>query len=147
MEVQRINQVGARLGRIVRPGSQMIDYIPWLRFVPGYLNQVRQWHREELQLFTSQLEGVKIKLVRAAIFKFYHRSNLKVVRRATKTLSLPSAFTSWKSRQTMVSAMKKLLTSLEHFSMLVAKQVHQLFLSRSWRLLCFPRPKHWYKKS
>jgi hypothetical protein len=46
------------------PGAWLVDLYPILQYVPGYLNQLKQWHEEELQLFREQIEVVKNEMVR-----------------------------------------------------------------------------------
>jgi hypothetical protein len=40
-----------------------VDTYPILRYVPGYLNEMRAWHAEELALFQGQAENVRTKMV------------------------------------------------------------------------------------
>ena len=60
----RVNEGAARLNSITKPGSLMIDYVPWLRYMPGYTSLGKKWHRDELKLFRGQFDGVRAKLVR-----------------------------------------------------------------------------------
>ena len=62
-EVQLVNKYLARLGRGLKPGAYLVDSYPILQYVPFYLNTLKQHHKEELALFKSQLEGVRIKMV------------------------------------------------------------------------------------
>lgn len=48
-----------RLGTVVRPGSTLVDYLPILRYVPGYSSAGLAWHRDELALFKGQLDIVQ----------------------------------------------------------------------------------------
>jgi hypothetical protein len=41
-------------GRAIRPGAYLVDTYLILRFVPGYLNQLKVWHQEEYALFTQR---------------------------------------------------------------------------------------------
>ncbi|TFK68367.1 cytochrome P450 [Pluteus cervinus] len=61
-EVQRINECLSRLGDALRPGAYRVDTIPLLRYVPGYLDKLREAHRLELALFSEQLGGVLKKM-------------------------------------------------------------------------------------
>lgn len=58
-EVQEVNKCLARLGRAIRPGAYLVDSYPILRFIPGYLSTLQQYHREELALFRSQVDAVR----------------------------------------------------------------------------------------
>ncbi|KAH7922018.1 cytochrome P450 [Leucogyrophana mollusca] len=58
-EVVRINKVGRNFLSVVLPGAYLIERIPLLRYVPGYTRDLDQWHDEELQLFTEQVDRVK----------------------------------------------------------------------------------------
>lgn len=58
-EVILVNKCLARFGRAVKPGTYLVDTYPILRFVPGYLSQLKAWHQEELALFNGQLDVVR----------------------------------------------------------------------------------------
>jgi hypothetical protein len=62
-EVIQVNKCVGRLGITSLPGAWLVDSYPILRYIPGYLNQLKQWHREELQLFTEQLNVVRKTMV------------------------------------------------------------------------------------
>ena len=62
-EVQEVNKCLGRLGKAVQPGYYMVDYYPWLRFLPGYTTTLKQYHKEELALFRSQLDDVRAQMV------------------------------------------------------------------------------------
>lgn len=62
-EVQEVNKCLGRLGKVMIPGAYLVDSYPILRYIPGYLSELQQHHREELALFKSQLEGVREKMV------------------------------------------------------------------------------------
>jgi hypothetical protein len=63
-EIIAINQSLARFGRAVKPGAYLVDTYPILRFIPGYLSQLKAWHQEELILFNGQLDAVRKQMVR-----------------------------------------------------------------------------------
>jgi hypothetical protein len=63
-EVIQISKGLRRLGTTMLPGAWLVDSYPILRYVPGYLNQLKQWHKEELQLFREQIDVVKNEMVR-----------------------------------------------------------------------------------
>jgi len=46
------------------PGAWLVDSYPILRHVPGYLNQLKQWHKDEQQLFSERIDVVKKDMVR-----------------------------------------------------------------------------------
>ena len=69
-EVQAVNKCLDRLGRVIRPGAYLVDSYPLLRFVPGHLSTLKQYHREELALFRSQLDAVRQKMVCYLLFNF-----------------------------------------------------------------------------
>lgn len=58
-----MNVGAARLGSVVKPTDLLINYLPFLKYAPLYLAQGKQWHKEELELFSRQLDGVRTKLV------------------------------------------------------------------------------------
>jgi hypothetical protein len=48
----------------MKPGAYLVDTYPILRFVPGYLSQLKTWHQEDLALFNGQLDAVRRQMVR-----------------------------------------------------------------------------------
>lgn len=62
-DVQDVNKCLGRLGSALRPGAYLVDSFPILRYVPGYLTQLKRFHKEELALFRSQVDIVRTKMV------------------------------------------------------------------------------------
>jgi len=58
-DVIAVNRCLVRLGVTLRPGVWQVDIYPWLRYVPGYLKELKDGHAEELALFKNQLGVVK----------------------------------------------------------------------------------------
>ncbi|KAG1849239.1 cytochrome P450 [Suillus subluteus] len=58
-EIVAVNKSVARFGRAMKPGAYLVDTYPILRFVPGYLSQLKAWHQDELALFNGQLDAVR----------------------------------------------------------------------------------------
>ncbi|TFK23725.1 cytochrome P450 [Coprinopsis marcescibilis] len=58
-DVQAVNRCLTRLGNTLRPGVWRVDVYPFLRYVPGYLKELKDGHAEELALFKRQLNEVK----------------------------------------------------------------------------------------
>ncbi|KAE9402946.1 cytochrome P450 [Gymnopus androsaceus JB14] len=63
-EVQAVNRCLTRLGYAMRPGAWKVDIFPFLKYIPGYLNELKIGHREELGLFKGQLQEVREKMAR-----------------------------------------------------------------------------------
>lgn len=63
LEVVAVNRCLTRLGRTLRPGAYLVDTYPILKYVPGYLSELRKWHQEELALFQGQLDLVREQMV------------------------------------------------------------------------------------
>ncbi|KAF8148666.1 cytochrome P450 [Crassisporium funariophilum] len=61
-DVVAVNRCLTRLGNTLRPGVWKVDVYPFLRYVPGYLKELQDGHSEELGLFKSQLNEVKLKV-------------------------------------------------------------------------------------
>ncbi|KAJ7336344.1 cytochrome P450 [Mycena albidolilacea] len=57
--VEEVGSAQARLGAALVPGAYMVDAFPFLRYVPGYLSELRRQHQMELALFKSQLDDVR----------------------------------------------------------------------------------------
>ena len=62
-EVQEVNRCLSFLGSVIRPGAYLVDAYPILRYIPGYLNDLRKGHPRELNLFRSQLDVVRKRMV------------------------------------------------------------------------------------
>lgn len=62
-EVLQVNKCLGRVGYAMRPGSYLVDSYPLLKYVPGYLNELKQFHQEELALFRKQAETVRRAMV------------------------------------------------------------------------------------
>ncbi|KAG1840965.1 cytochrome P450 [Suillus tomentosus] len=58
-EIVAINKALAHFGETIKPGAYLVDTYPILRFVPGYLSQLKAWHQEELALFNGQVDAVR----------------------------------------------------------------------------------------
>ncbi|KAF8956228.1 cytochrome P450 [Flammula alnicola] len=66
-DVQAVIRCLTLLGNTLRPGVWKVDAYPILRYVPGYLKELKDGHAEELELFKSQLNEVRMKAVREEI--------------------------------------------------------------------------------
>ncbi|KAJ7138849.1 cytochrome P450 [Mycena filopes] len=66
--VNEVNGCLATLGAALLPGAYSVDAYPFLRYVPGYLTELRQQHQVELALFKSQLESVRTRMETPACF-------------------------------------------------------------------------------
>ncbi|KAG1844439.1 cytochrome P450 [Suillus tomentosus] len=58
-EVVAVNKTLARFHQAIRLGAYLVDTYPILRFVPGYLSQLKAWHKEEHALYDRQLNAVR----------------------------------------------------------------------------------------
>ncbi|KAN0088270.1 Cytochrome P450 [Tylopilus felleus] len=58
-EVAGVHQVIKDLLFVLTPGSYLVNRIPWLKYVPGYDRQFREFRRYELELFQGQLNRVR----------------------------------------------------------------------------------------
>ncbi|KAG1801962.1 cytochrome P450, partial [Suillus variegatus] len=58
-EVVAVNKTLGRFHQAIRPGAYLVDTYPILRFVPGYLSQLKAWHKEEHALYNRQLDAVR----------------------------------------------------------------------------------------
>ncbi|KAG2099601.1 cytochrome P450 [Suillus discolor] len=61
-EVVSINRFSARFGQTIKPGAYLVNAYPILRFVPGYLSELKAWHKEELAFYDGQLDAVRRKM-------------------------------------------------------------------------------------
>ena len=66
-EVKQINRVAARLGDTLRPGAYLIEEYPWLRYIPGITSKLERWHQDEINLYRSQVKGVKERQVHSIL--------------------------------------------------------------------------------
>ncbi|KAG5637609.1 hypothetical protein H0H81_004001 [Sphagnurus paluster] len=58
-DVIAVNRCLVRLGENIRPGLWQVDNYPILRYVPGYLDELKAGHKEELALFKKHLSNVR----------------------------------------------------------------------------------------
>ncbi|KAG1840973.1 cytochrome P450 [Suillus tomentosus] len=58
-EIVAINKALARFGEAMMPGAYLVDTYPILRFVPGYLSQLKAWHKEGLARYNRHLDTVR----------------------------------------------------------------------------------------
>lgn len=63
-EIQTVHHCLKRLGQTIRPGAYLVDSFPILRYIPGYLTELKKWHQEELALFQGQLDLVREHMVK-----------------------------------------------------------------------------------
>ncbi|MBW0475941.1 hypothetical protein O181_015656 [Austropuccinia psidii MF-1] len=58
-EVLQVIRCLGRFSKAAKLGAYSVDRFPWLRYIPGWVSQGRKWHKEELELFSSQVENVR----------------------------------------------------------------------------------------
>ncbi|KAG1829926.1 cytochrome P450 [Suillus variegatus] len=58
-EVLSIKRFSTRIGQAMKLGAYLVDAYPILRFVPGYLSELKAWHKEELAFYDGQLDAVR----------------------------------------------------------------------------------------
>ncbi|GLB36895.1 putative cytochrome p450 [Lyophyllum shimeji] len=63
-DVVAVNRCLVRLGVTLRPGVWKVDVYPFLRYIPGYLDELKEGHKEELALFKKHLGVVKAQMAR-----------------------------------------------------------------------------------
>ncbi|KAI0693913.1 cytochrome P450 [Cytidiella melzeri] len=63
-EVLEISRNSSRLGTVTQIGasSHVVDVYPVLRYIPWFTAKLRSWHRDELDLFTRQVNAVRKQL-------------------------------------------------------------------------------------
>ncbi|KAI0826895.1 cytochrome P450 [Trametes gibbosa] len=61
-EVKQINLGLSRLSQAVRPGAYLVDTYPFLKYIPFFTSELQRFHREELALYRSQVQGVKTRV-------------------------------------------------------------------------------------
>ena len=47
----------------MRPGAYLVDYIPLLKYIPGYGRELKEYHNFELTLFREQMDRVRSEMV------------------------------------------------------------------------------------
>jgi hypothetical protein len=62
--VQEVNASQARLGAALVPGAYLVEAYPFLRYMPGYLSELRRQHQIELTLSKTQIDSVRAQMVR-----------------------------------------------------------------------------------
>ncbi|EGN97648.1 hypothetical protein SERLA73DRAFT_184436 [Serpula lacrymans var. lacrymans S7.3] len=61
-EIQQVRLSLHRLRHAMRPGQYLVDTFPFLKGIPWYGLELKQWHEEERKLFTGQLNKVQEQL-------------------------------------------------------------------------------------
>ncbi|KAF9006236.1 cytochrome P450, partial [Hymenopellis radicata] len=61
-EVQGMFRLGARFGKVLKPGAYLVDAIPVLKYLPGYLKDVRGYFKEEHALFKGMMDRVRARM-------------------------------------------------------------------------------------
>lgn len=61
-EVQEILLHGTRLGSVIPLDYHQVDRFPILKHVPFVTSTLRQWHKEELALFSNLVDGARARL-------------------------------------------------------------------------------------
>lgn len=63
-DVGLITEYLYQLGQALLPGARLVEYVPWLKYVPFYARDLRKLHRDELALFQRHLKNTRIDIVR-----------------------------------------------------------------------------------
>ncbi|KAF8549254.1 cytochrome P450 [Imleria badia] len=58
-ELSRIHQAARNFGRSMRPGAYLVDLLPFLKWIPGYGRELKEFYNFEMQLFRDQMERVQ----------------------------------------------------------------------------------------
>ena len=40
----------------MRPGAYLVEFLPFLRWIPGYGRELKEYHNYEIQLYREQME-------------------------------------------------------------------------------------------
>ncbi|KAK2459589.1 hypothetical protein APHAL10511_008399 [Amanita phalloides] len=65
--ITAVNGCLQRLGENMTPGKWKVDTFPFLQYIPGYFDELRQGHAEELAVFGNLLRQVKERLARGEV--------------------------------------------------------------------------------
>ena len=52
-----------RFQTVMRPGEYLVEDFPFLQYLPWYGRSLKQWHRDELDMFRGQMDRVKNNMV------------------------------------------------------------------------------------
>jgi hypothetical protein len=63
-EVQQVDKCLFKLGKTISARPLLVESFPFFRYIPGYLGEYQAAHKEELSLFTQQVDGVRDNMVR-----------------------------------------------------------------------------------
>ncbi|KAK0467659.1 cytochrome P450, partial [Armillaria novae-zelandiae] len=61
-DVQGMIREADRFCAVILPGAYLVDTFPVLRWVPGYLSELRRWHRDSLELCRRCLGSVQTRM-------------------------------------------------------------------------------------
>ena len=62
-EVIRGQQSSKNLLNALRPGAFLVDRFPLLKYIPGYVKQLKECHNFELRLYRDQMKRVQSEMV------------------------------------------------------------------------------------
>ncbi|KAK0466477.1 cytochrome P450 [Armillaria novae-zelandiae] len=61
-DLQDMIRDGNRFRMVILPGAYLVDTFPVLRWLPGYLSELRRWHRDSLELCRRCLGSVQTRM-------------------------------------------------------------------------------------
>jgi hypothetical protein len=80
-EVVDVNVCTTRLGQVIPAGQHVIDHYPFLKYIPSVASTLRQWHKEELGLFSRMVDQVRLQVVSLVIVMFLDADLIEICRR------------------------------------------------------------------
>jgi hypothetical protein len=66
-EIIESRQLTKRFRVILRHGHNLMELIPWLKYLPGYALELKDHSERTRRLYTDQLNRVKLQMVRFGI--------------------------------------------------------------------------------
>ena len=71
--IARIHQKLQNVERSMRRGAYLVEFLPFLKWIPGYGRKLKEYHNYEMQLYREQMERVRSEMVSMDPFsKFIH---------------------------------------------------------------------------
>lgn len=61
-EIREVRELSRRFRPIMRRGHYLMDFIPWLQYLPGYAPELKDEFERTKRLFTGQLNHVKLQM-------------------------------------------------------------------------------------
>ncbi|THU98256.1 cytochrome P450 [Dendrothele bispora CBS 962.96] len=114
--IQRINEFVLRITQATFPGTYLVEYFPWLKYLPAFISKwksdAQMWYRRDTELFRSLYDGVRDRMIED---EDAHNSFTSHVIRGQERYDLSDTEISWLSANMYSGGSDASATTLEWF--------------------------------